>query len=130
MSHLTIAKVRIKNPNLDLLRQVFNVLAQEYKCEIINYVRDYYGRSQDVLFALALPGKGKAFGIGVQVDEQGNLIVIGDDWAFGKLFHEIRDKIVQYYTAMAIAQIAQQMGFQIVELNQTQDSIIISVASR
>jgi len=130
MSHLTIAKVRIKNPNLDLLRQVFNVLAQEYKCSIISQVSDYYGRTQNVLFALALKGRGKAFGIGIQIDNQGNLIVIGDGWAFGKLFDEIKNKIVQYYTTFAIVQIAQQLGMEIVELNQTQDAIIISVASR
>lgn len=126
MSHLTICKISIKNPDVMLLRQVFEVLAKEYNTNISNIVRDYFGRERKVLFALDLRAKGQARGIGVVI-EDGELVVVGDDWAFGALFEEVRSKIVQYYTALAVSRIANMLGFQIANVQQTPEAIVIDL---
>ena len=123
MSHITVCKVKIKNPNIQLLKQVFSILAQEYKCSLTNRIKDYYGNITNCLIALDVKS-----GIGINVDENGELVILGDEYVLGKLFNEVKDKIIQYYTALAISQIASQLGFTISNLQQTKEAIILDLA--
>ena len=124
MSHITVCRVKIRNPNIQLLMQVFNILSQEYNAVLTNMVRDYYGRVTECLIALAIKS-----GIGVKIDNQGNLLILGDEYVLGKsLFNEIKDKIIQYYTALAVTQAAQQLGFTIANMQQLENAVIIDIA--
>ncbi len=127
MSHLTVCKVSIRNPDVSLLKQVFKVLAMEYKVPLSTFVRDYYGRDRQVIIGLDIIGKGRAKGIGAII-ENNELVIIGDEWALGKLFEEIKSKIVQYYVALAVSRIAKTLGFQIANVQQTQEAIVIDLA--
>lgn len=121
MSHLTICKISIRDPDLSLLKRTFEVLANEYRCKMTDIVRDYYGRTAKVMFGLNIET-----GIGVNI-VNGDLVVVGDKYMLGRLFDEISQKIVQYYTALAVTEAAQQMGLHVEDVVRQEDSVIVYI---
>jgi len=129
MSHWTVAKVKIKNPNSELLRQALQAIAQELGVQQVveNYVvYGWGGRRVKCQFAIPmrLP---YGNGYGVYIDRNGEIRVVADDHGAPIDVREFADKLTQYYTVLAVELAAQQLGFTITDARQTPQGIVLDL---
>ena len=128
MSHWTVAKLRIKNPNLDLLKQALQVIAKELGVNQVveNYVvTGWGGRMRRCLYAIPMKlPYGNGYGIYI---ENGEVKVVVDDHGAPLSASEFANKLNQYYTALAIARVAPQLGFTIQSIQQLQQGVLIDL---
>ena len=127
MSHWTVAKVRIKNPNQQLLKQALTAIAQELQQEVVeNFVVVGYGSRQRCVYAIPmrLP---YGNGYGVYIDENGEVRVVVDDHGAPLSANEFAQKLTQYYTVLAVQLAAQQLGFAITDARQTPQGIVLDL---
>jgi hypothetical protein len=123
MSHFSIIKISIKNPDVQLLRQVVEEIAKELKAEIVNTIRDFYGNKLNVLVGI----KNDVFfrGIGVRINEKGEIEIVGD-------YHRVpmseverfKQLLTQYYTAYALTSALTSLGYS-VQTQKVDDKIYI-----
>ena len=126
MSHWTVAKIEINNPDLQLLRQALEMIAKELNSIV---VEDFIvtGYRQKERCVLAIPLKlpyGNGYGVTVK---DGKLYVVVDDHGAPMSATEFRNKLVQYYTALAVVNAAKALGFNIQNINEAQGNIIIDI---
>jgi len=123
MSHFSLIKIRIRNPNLALLKRAVEMVAEELGGEVVNQIRDYYGRTMECPAAL----RNNTFkrGVGVRVNERGEVEIVGDFWGVPKSEVErFQQLLVRNYTALALQTALAQLGYQ-VQVEKVQDKIFI-----
>jgi len=131
MSHWTVAKLSIKNPDLELLRQALLAIAQELGVSQIAENFEVYGwggRRVKALFAIPM-NLPFGNGYGIVIDENGEVKVYVDDHGAPLTASEFAEKLTQYYTALAVARAAQELGFTITNFQQLPQGILIDLAS-
>jgi len=129
MSHWTVAKVKIKNPNSELLRQALQAIAQELGVPQVveNYVVYGWG-GRRVKCQFAIPMKLRyGNGYGVYVGRDGEIRVVADDHGAPIDVREFANKLTQYYTVLAVQLAAQQLGFTITDARQTPQGIVLDL---
>jgi len=130
MSHWTVAKLSIKNPNLELLKQALLAIAQELGVSEVVENYEIYGYGGRVKALLAIPMQlPYGNGYGVVIDENGEIKVYVDDHGAPLTAREFAEKLTQYYTALAIARAAQELGFTITNFQQLPQGILIDLSS-
>jgi len=123
ISHISLIKIKIKNPNRELLKKTIVELAKEMDGSITNTVRDFYGNTYDVI--LGVKNKDFVFGIGVKINENGEVEVIGDFYRVSQhKIEEFKQKLIQRYTSNALQLALIQLGFQ-TQTQKLQDKIIV-----
>ena len=128
MSHWTVAKLRIKNPDMELLKQALQVIAQELGAQLVeNFeVVGWGGRQRCPLaIPMRLP---YGNGYGVFIDADGNINIVVDDHGAPLSAQEFANKLTQYYTALAIARVAPQLGFTVQNMQQLPQGVLIDLA--
>jgi hypothetical protein len=124
MSHFSIIKIILKNPVIPLLKQSVEAIAKEVGGKIVSEIRDYYGNVRsDCIIAM----KSDVFhrGIGIKINEKGEVELIGDFWAIPqKEVEKFKQLLVQNYTTLAIQQSLMQLGYQ-VQTQKVQDKIYV-----
>ncbi len=129
MSHWTVAKVRIKNPNIQILRQALEVIAKELGVNQIAENFEVIGwgarrRKCQLAIPMRLP---YGNGYGVYIDAEGNVNVVVDDHGAPLTAQQFANKLAQYYTALAVVTAAQQLGFS-VNVQQLPQGVLIDLA--
>ena len=127
MSHWTVAKIKIKNPDPQLLRQALTAIAQELGVGQVveNYLVIGYGARRKC--QLAIPMKlpyGNGYGVYI---ENGEVKVVVDDHGAPMTVREFANKLTQYYTVLAVQLAAQQLGFAITDARQTPQGIVLDL---
>jgi hypothetical protein len=123
MSHFSLIRIKIKNPNLALLKKAVETVAEELGGEVTTTIRDYYGRTMECVAAL----KNGTFkrGVGVRVNERGEVEVVGDFWGVPRSEVErFQQLLVRNYTALALQTALAQLGYQ-VQVQKVQDKIFV-----
>ena len=101
-----------------------DVLKKVEQCENFE-VKGYHGRRQcNFAIPMKLP-YGNGYGIYV---ENGEVRVVVDDHGAPLSVSEFANKLAQYYTALAIMHVAPQLGFNIQNVQQLQQGILIDLA--
>ena len=121
MSHFSLIKVKIKNPNVNLLKKAVELIAKDLNAQVVSQVHDYYGRTMDCVAGV----KNADFprGIGVKINSSGEVEVVGDFWKVRPgAVESFQKMLVQYYTALAIQHSLAQLGYQ-VQVNKVNDKI-------
>ena len=128
MSHWTVAKIKIRNPNMQLLKQAMLVIARELGVSEVaeNYeVVGWGGRKR--LCQLAIPMElPYGNGYGVYINEHGEVEVVADDHGAPLTVQQFAQKLQQYYTTLAILAAAQQLGFD-AKVQQVEQGILIDL---
>ena len=113
MSHWTVAKLSIVNPNMELLKRALGVLAKELRGRMMeNYTIRGYRVRKRVPLAVAVPLP-YGNGYGIYIDENGYLRVVADDHGAPMTVREFAGRLQQVYTALAIAAVASELGFSV-----------------
>lgn len=127
MSHWTVARVKIKNPDKEILKMALMSIAKELgvsevaeNYEVIGY---HASRVCDFAIPMDLP-YGNGYGVYI---ENGEVRVVVDDHGAPLSADEFAKKLTQYYVATAVAYAAQQLGFNIQNVQQTQQGIIMDL---
>ena len=120
MSHISVFRTRIVNPNKQLVHQVMQALAQQLNAQLlVNQVyRDKYV-TVEADYILVLPN-GRA--IGVVCGER--LEIVGDSYGWRDQFNQLRQQIVQTYIHFALLQQLQKMGYQLQNVQKMQNGAI------
>jgi hypothetical protein len=127
MSHFSIIKISIKNPDLQLLKRVVEEIAKELGAEVVNTVRDYYGNTLNVIVGI----KSSVFyrGIGVVVNSRGEVEIVGDFYRVPMSeIERFKQMLTQYYTAYALTTALTQLGYSVQTVKQN-DKIYIRAFS-
>lgn len=125
MSHFSVSKIKIKNPNTNLLVQTVKQIAKEMKGELCDSIQSMEGRvEKDFLIAFKCPSIPK--GVGVKVTN-GQVELVGDFWLIG---HDMKKKleaeIQKTYTAMAVAKSLQNMGYTVQAQKSVQKVVVVA----
>jgi len=123
MSHFSIVKINIRNPDMQLLKRVVEEIAKEFSADIVSTIRDFYGNALDVVIGI----RNDVFrrGIGVRVNEKGEIEIVGDFYRVPMSeIERFKQLLTQYYTALALTQSLTQLGYS-VQMQKADDKIYI-----
>jgi hypothetical protein len=124
MSHFSILKIILRNPVIPLLKEAVKAIAKETNGQIVSEINDYYGRVRSD-FIIAIKNSTFHRGIGVNVNQNGEVELIGDFWSIPQReIEKFKQLLVQNYTALAIQQSLMQLGYQ-VQSQKVQDKIYV-----
>jgi len=128
MSHWTVARVKIANPDPQLLRQAMEVIAKELGAEgvVENYRVTGYRASAQCLYAIPMKLP-YGNGYGVLIDYDGELRVVVDETGAPMTAEEFAQRLAQYYTVLAVYAAAQQLGFS-VTAQQLEQGVLLDLA--
>jgi len=121
MSHISVFKTKIKNPNPQLVHQVMQALAQQLNAQLLvnqSYRDAYVDIKADYILVL-LNGRG----IGVRVGEV--LKIVGDPYGWESQYYQLEQQIVQTYVHFALLQQLQKMGYQLTNVQQLENGAIV-----
>jgi len=111
MSHFSICKIRIKNPNVELLKQAVVQIAKELNGEIVQEIKDYSGNIQkDFIIAVKTPQIHR--GVGIKV-EDGEVKLVGDFFLIRDVIEAFQKNLIQTYTALAVANSLKNLGYNV-----------------
>jgi len=111
MSHISLLKVAIQNPNLSLLREAVKALASEMGAELVDEVEDYYGNRVKV--PVGIRSKVFSRGVGVVV-EDGAVRLKGDFYLVPQNEVERLQKLlVRNYVTLATVSSLRSLGYQV-----------------
>jgi len=121
MSHISVFRTRIVNPNRQLVQQVMQALAQLHNAQLLinQSYRDRYV-TVEADYILVLPN-GRA--IGVNVGEA--LKIVGDSYGWEEQYQQLRQQIVQTYVHFALLQQLQKMGYQLQSVAPLENGAIV-----
>jgi hypothetical protein len=123
MSHFSIIKISIKNPDLQLLKHVVEEIAKELGAEVVNTVRDHYGNTLSVIVGI----KSSVFyrGIGVVINNRREVEIVGDFYRVPMSeIERFKQLLTQYYTTYALTSSLAQLGYN-VQTQKVDDKIYI-----
>ena len=127
ISHISLIRVKIVDPDMDLLRHAVEFLAREMGAELVNEIEDYYGNRTRVSLGI----KNSTFfrGVGFEVGENGEVNIKGDFWGISQREVEnLKLGLVKHYTAFATFTALRSMGYQ-VRATKVKDSIYIKAVA-
>ena len=126
MSHWTVCKLKIKNPNMDLLKKAMEILAQKLGSKVVeNFVVEGYGASKKCIFAIPL-NLPFGNGLGVYI-ENGELKICMDDHGAPISIKEAMQLLTQYYTALAITIASQQLGYTVQNVRESDEGVLLEL---
>lgn len=121
MSHVSVFRTRIVNPNRQLVHQVMQALAQQLNAQLLvnqSYRDKYVTVVAD--YILALPN-GRAIGVVCG----GSLEIVGDSYGWQSQYQQLQQQIVQTYVHFALLQQLQKMGYQLTNVQQLENGAIV-----
>jgi len=124
MSHFSLVKVKIKNPNAQLLKRAVELIAKELGGQVTTTIKDYYGNTMNVVAGVVNDVFKR--GIGVKVNERGEVEVVGDFWGISKSeVQRFQQLLTQYYTAIAVQQALSALGYRVEAQKTVQEKIYV-----
>jgi hypothetical protein len=123
MSHFSLIKIKIKNPNVNLLKKAVELLGHQLGGQAVSQIRDYYGRTTDVTAGLVNDTFHR--GVGVRINERGEVEVVGDFWNVPRSAVErFQQLLIQNYAALAMQAALAQLGYQ-VQVSKVQEKVYV-----
>jgi hypothetical protein len=123
MSHFSIIKISIKNPDIELLKRVVEEIAKELNAEIDNTIRDFYGNTLNVTIGI----RNNIFkrGIGIVINQRDELEIVGDFYGVpASEIEKFKQLLTQYYTTFALTTALTSLGYN-VQTQKMDDKIYI-----
>ncbi|WP_161969713.1 DUF1257 domain-containing protein [Candidatus Methanodesulfokora washburnensis] len=127
MSHFSTIKIKIKNPNIDLLKNTVNRIAQETGGQIVEEIRDanYNTLIQGRDFVIGFTNDTFYRGVGIRIDENGEVRLVGDFWRVSQEgIEKFKQLLVQRYASEAMKYSLMKLGYKVQE-QKVQNKIVI-----
>ncbi len=125
MSHIVQAKTTIVHPNLALLAETLQIVAEAHEGgRVADHILDFGMRRQRVNTQLAVFTRCVHRGIGITLTPQGEMQFTGDPWAVHTEYEQLQQEIVQTYVSLATMRALEAMGYTS-EASQVEDQVVI-----
>jgi hypothetical protein len=112
MSHFSVNKIKLKNPNAQLLKSTVEQIAKQLGGEVVSEVRDFGGNvRRDILIGIRTEEISR--GIGVKVSPSGEVQIVGDRWGVESEVRQFEEMLTQTYTSNALALVLRGQGYQV-----------------
>ena len=92
MSHIAITKVKLTNPNEQLLKKAAEHVARELNGELVHEVADYYGKKTK--FSLGIKTHQIPKGVGISINKEGDVEFEGDFWKIEEQINNLKNLLV------------------------------------
>lgn len=104
-----------EDPGWELLGEAVATTAEEFRGEVSHTIRDFYGRTFYVDWAVSTPEIPR--GIGINVDRKtGHVTFVYDAYGYEAHLHliqEIKNRVVQNYSALAVSRALSMLNYQV-----------------
>ena len=110
MSHYAVTKIKIKNPNMEILKRAVENVAKQLGGQVVNEIEDYYGHKQKVKF-MGIKTKAMYRGVEIYVNDKGEVVLGGDFWGYGSEVNNFQNLLSMEYTAEATAESLRTLGY-------------------
>ena len=129
MSHFSLIKIKIKNPNINLLRKAVLDVIKELKGTVVSTIYDASWRARGG-YIIAFKTNVFRRGVGIKVDVDGNVKIEGDfyDIPISKV-EELEKMITRSYTVHATIHALKMMGYT-VQKTKAKEKIYIKAVAR
>jgi|GEM_PF-2248794 len=127
MSHFSAIKVKIQNPNIDLLKNAVEKIVQETGGQVVQEIRDanYNTLIQGKDFVIGFTNDTFYRGVGIKIDENGEVKLVGDFWRVSQEgIEKFKQLLVQRYASEAMKYSLMKLGYKVQE-QKVQDKIMI-----
>ncbi|MEM3793289.1 MAG: hypothetical protein QXS76_00120 [Candidatus Bathyarchaeia archaeon] len=126
MSHFALIGIKIRNPNLQLLRAAIERVAKELGAQAVKEIEDFYGnKNRDFIMAIRSPAFRR--GIGVKV-EGGEVKVVGDFYGVSQsALENFQNALARQYAALATVAALNRIGYR-PTIQQVGNKILIRAA--
>lgn len=112
MSHYSVIKTNLKNPNPQLLKRSLEEIVRILNGTIVDRITDARGRSRSgFLIAFTIPEMKR--GIGVLINARGEVEIVGDFWQREHIIPKLQHMITQFYTKNAMALVLSKRGYKV-----------------
>ena len=127
MSHKAIVKVTIRNIDREILREAITEVAKELGVEFREnaVVRGYSFREKvDFMFKVKTA---YGYGVGVKIVGNNRIDIIADVHSHSDevFLDKIRDRIIQWYSAIAARETLKEMGYGNVTIKREKEELIV-----
>ena len=100
MSHWTVLKVKLSNPNPGILKTALDVIARELGSHVVeDYTVTGFGFSERCNYAIPLNLR-YGNGYGVKITSTGEVLVVVDDHGAPLSASDFANKLTQYYLSL------------------------------
>ena len=133
MSHFSLIKLRIVNPNIQLLKETLREIVEALNGKEVEYIRSLslnrnIKSKENYLIAFATPVFRR--GVGVYIDENGEVKIEGDFWGIPKNEVEsLVNMIKRRYTTKATLRVLKSMGY-VVQSKEYRGKVYIKALAR
>jgi hypothetical protein len=125
MSHMSVSKLKIKNPDIPLLKEVIKQVACEMNGTLVTTVRSMEGVKESN-FLLGFTTPLMKSGVGVRVTN-GQVELVGDFYLIGyDMKRRLEDELTKSYTAAALTIVMRRMGFQVETAKNPKGVILVA----
>lgn len=121
MSHIVVAKTKVKNPNRNIAKRAFELVVKEYNGKILKTNREwdrYVEVQGDILARI-----GNRV-IGINVGD--TLEVVGDPFGWEEEFEEIKKEIEKTYIALAVMVAMESENYTLSEVNKEKKAVVMA----
>ncbi len=122
MSHFSVSKVKISNPETNLLRQVVEQMVREMDGKLVMQLRSMEGEVRSD-FLVGFTATTMPYGVGVKV-VNGQVELVGDFWGREQEKEALQKELTKNYTAAAIATTMRKMGYR-VQAQKTPRTVVL-----
>jgi len=112
MSHYALTKVKIKNPNVQLLKKAIMNVAKRRNLQTTEWIEDWYGNKQKVNpSGIGLKSDIMYRGVEIYINDKGEVVVGGDFYGYKSEVEQLQNELAQEYTAEALRSYGVASGY-------------------
>ena len=123
-------RIKIKNPDMNLLKTAMEAIAKKLNGNLVeNFVVTGWGLKRKCLFAIPMELP-YGNGYGVFIDKNGELKICVDDHGAPLSAVQFAELLEQTYVALAVATAAQQLGYNVANIQELKEGILLDLEVR
>ncbi len=126
MSHVTKAKIKIKNPRMEILELALRILAKKIGGKVVRNTTIYGYRMREEVPLAVLVRLPYGNGYGIKV-ENGEVVVVVDEHGAPLSAEQFAKELQKNYVVVATRLVAEKLGWDIASIRQYRDLISIEL---
>jgi len=113
------------SPSFEILKKSLEIVAEEHRGRLTNYVMDSVGRKTYCDIAIVTPSFSR--GVGIKIDrETGEVMFLYDEYGgFGSIARKITEEITQNYVAITLIRAMKSLGYHVEDMSKERETIVL-----
>jgi hypothetical protein len=113
------------SPSFEILKKSLEMVAEERRGRLTDYVMDSLGRKTQCDIAIVAPDFPR--GVGVKIDRNtGEVTFLYDEHGgFGEVAKKITEEITQNYVAIALIRAMRSLGYRVEDMSKERETVVL-----